>query len=237
MSERFSLRAKRIKGSGDRRSAVHVEFAKIIGCERCNRSTCSKLLRDNLENVPQPGYIGINYEQTGVLLIGQNPAVPGRLAETDRPYTAALRALRDDPTPETYGNLQEVLGQFIPDWPVHGDYFPLRECGLELADVAYFNFVRCRTAGNAKPNAALANSCRTYLERWLDLLKPNVVAFVGKWAYDNGKAACERRSIPCSFVNRDRSLSGSERQQNRSNVAASVMQNARTRRDQRRSRT
>jgi hypothetical protein len=183
-----------------------------------------------LENVPQPGYIGTNYGRTGVLLVGQNPGVPGRLADRDRPYTAALRTLRDDPTPQNYAKLQEVLSRFIRDWPVQGRYFPLKECGLELADIAYFNLVRCRTIDNAPPNAALTNSCRTHFDRWLDMLKPSVVAFVGKWAYDNAKAACERRNVPYSFVNRDRKLSGSERQKNRAEVAASVKQNARNNR-------
>ena len=105
------------------------------------------------ENVPQPGYIGVAYENTGILLVGQNPAIPpAKLQRKDKDYTAALRALRDAPTPKHYGELQAILDDFISTWPVKGQYFPLEECRLTLMDVAYFNFVRCRTM-SVKANA------------------------------------------------------------------------------------
>lgn len=55
--------------------AIIQVFCKIINCERCNPLTISMLLRDKLENLPQPGYIGSNYKSTRLLLIGQNPAI------------------------------------------------------------------------------------------------------------------------------------------------------------------
>ena len=108
-------------------------------------ATDRHLLRDAEEHVPQPGYIGSNYDARRVLLVGQNPAIPGVLAAADLPYTAALRPLRDEPSVARYRELSSVLESFVPRWPVHGSYFPLQECGLTLQDIAHCNIVRCRT--------------------------------------------------------------------------------------------
>jgi hypothetical protein len=98
-----------------------LEFAMMIKCSRCSKATDKNLLRDAGENVPQPGYIGPAYDRTRLLLVGQNPAVPPiQLVKRDKFYTAALRALRDDPTEQNYASLQSVLRDFIPTWPVHG---------------------------------------------------------------------------------------------------------------------
>ena len=37
------------------------EFAKVIACQAGSRQTNRNLLRDADENVPQPGYVGMNY--------------------------------------------------------------------------------------------------------------------------------------------------------------------------------
>jgi hypothetical protein len=42
-----------------------VEFARVIACIHCTTSQCPKLLRDELENIPQPGYIGSGYARRG----------------------------------------------------------------------------------------------------------------------------------------------------------------------------
>ena len=98
-------------------STVHwvSEFAKVVACTKCTRWTATQLLRDDEENVPQPGYIGARYANTRVMLVGQNPGVPNilALAVADRPYTQALRDLRDLPSEENYANLQNVLRKFI----------------------------------------------------------------------------------------------------------------------------
>jgi hypothetical protein len=161
------------------------------------------------------------------LLVGQNPASPNeRLLDADRIYTAALRALRDNETVESYSHLQGVLDDFIPTWPVHGQYFPLAECGLALEDIAYFNLVRCRTRRTGEkynpPNKTTAATCRTlHFERWLDLLKPRAVVFIGLWASQpdgGGKTACDARGIPSVAVNRSKSLKREELRSNRSAV-------------------
>ena len=193
-----------------------VEFAKVVACQACDRRIDRNLLRDTEENVPQPGYIGANYWKRRVLLIGQNPGTPKTLAEQDKPYTRALRQLRDSPTQEQYQALSVVLKRFIPTWPVHGNYFPLQDAGLSLDDIAYFNVVRCRTAADAKPGSkSVANCIKSHFTHWLDLLSPRVVVFIGKWASDKAAFEVQGRSIPFAFMNRQRSLSKPKRVANK----------------------
>ncbi len=199
------------------------EFAKVISCAACSHATDSNILRDADENVPQPGYVGVTYWRRRIALVGQNPGTPKTLELQDKPYTAALRKLRDTPTEANYHELDSVLQAFIPKWPVHGNYFPLDECGLSLQDIAYFNVVRCRTGDDAKPGVNTVNNCiRNHFGRWLDNLAPRVVVFIGKWAADHASQEVERRRIPFAFINRQRSLSSHERSENRAAVVKLV---------------
>jgi uracil-DNA glycosylase len=172
------------------------EFARVIACNACTRATDGNLLRDAEENVPQPGYVGTRYWTRRVLLVGQNPGTPKTLEVQDRPYTLALRRLRDTPTEAIYKELNSVLQQFIPQWPV-GNYFPLEESSLTLEDIAYFNLVRCRTRGDAKPGINTVTNClRAHFGRWLDQLSPRVVVFIGKWTADRAAPRRARSRAP-----------------------------------------
>lgn len=200
------------------------EFARIVACTNCSNSTSRKLLRDEAENVPQPGFIGSKYWTTRVALAGQNPAVlRARFASRDATYTAALRALRDAPDDGAMSRLNTVLLDFIPDWPIHGSYFPLRECGLDLQDIAYFNVVRCRTQRDSIPGAPVVRNCLGHFDRWLALLRPKLLVFIGKWAHDKAGHLAAPRGIPCTYMNRKRSLSSDGRAENRAQVIAFVL--------------
>ncbi len=197
---------------------LHLEFAKVISCVKCTKATDANLLRDDGENVPQPGYIGAGYERTKLLLVGQNPAIPpANLQQRDERYTAALRVLRNAPTIQHYAALQLILDDYIPDWPVHGQHFPLEDCHLKVVDIAYCNLVRCRMIRNDQgkyesPNICIATECRrTHFAPWLDMLKPKCVVFVGLWACRRGRTACHERGIPHTAVNRDWSLTPEEK--------------------------
>jgi hypothetical protein len=150
------------------------EFARVISCTRCDKLTCKDILRDAAENVPQPGFIGTRFHEKRILLVGQNPGVPNdNLAIKDRSYTAALRRVRDQTSVESFEHLQDVLKNFVPSWPVHGNYFPLQESGLTLDEIAYCNIVRCRTERNAQPSLRMVSVCtNNQLASWLDLLNP-----------------------------------------------------------------
>jgi uracil-DNA glycosylase len=199
------------------------EFRRVLTCTACSLATDPNVLRDSQENIPQPGYIGVHYWKHRVALIGQNPGTPKTLELEDRPYTAALRSLRDQPSESNYRELHAVLLRFVPKWPVHGRYFPLNDCHLSLDDIAYFNVVRCRTHIDAKPSANTVNRClNTHFGRWLDALAPRVVVFIGKWAADQAAGEVERRGIPFVFINRQRSLSSEKRTENRRAVVRLV---------------
>ena len=208
------------------RDDLPTEFARVVSCSRCTRAHSSKLLRDSSENVPQPGYVGRCYANTRLLLVGQNPGLcPSRFAERDAEYTRALRAVRDQPDEPTFEHLRGVLERFVPSWPIHGSYFPLSECGLQLEDIAYCNVVRCRTLGNAAPSTTVVAECvAAHFERWLDLLAPIAVVFLGTWAFRRGANAAAKRGIASSYVNRDRSLNNELRARNRAEVVAFVRQ-------------
>jgi uracil-DNA glycosylase len=206
-----------------------IEFAKVIRCAKCSKATDPNLMRDSDQHVPQPGYIGEGYGQTGLLLVGQNPGLPNvGLAAQDRDYTAALRALRDAPTEQQYARLQVTLYRFIQKWSVQNNYFPLMEFGLSLKDIAYLNLVRCRT-GDKAPNANTVKECRrTHFEPWLEMLNPTCVVFIGRWACEQGRNAVAARRIPYATIDRNRSLNSSQRIINRTEVAGFVRENLRS---------
>lgn len=198
-------------------------FFRILSCERCDQRTCRKILRDCSDNLPQPGFIGPRFEERRVLLVGQNPGVStSRQTSNDQKYHQALRRLRAEASSESWDELLRVLLAIIPTWPVNGNYFPLEEAELDLEQISYCNLVRCRTEKNSPPSVGMVQNCNEYFCTWLDLLKPRVVIFIGKWAHDWAARYVAERSIPCAFVNRRRVLSSVERLQNRKCVVALI---------------
>ena len=199
---------------------------EVIECSACADAGDCKILRDDLFNLPQPGYVGVNYESRRVLLLGQNPGVsPERFRQQDQTYAEALAAVADMPGPESMQRLQCVLEDIIPTWPVQNKYFPLDECGLRLSEIAYLNVVRCRTKGNTAPSSTMVANCtERHFTSWLDLLQPRVVVCIGKWAHDRVGRLLDQRGIPHRYMNRMRSLSSAERGENRKDVVACVRQ-------------
>jgi len=201
------------------------EFRRIYSCIECTSRTSTKLLRDSHDNLPQPGFIGQNYTQTGLILAGQNPGVcPPGLASEDAEYFRTLRKLRDKETPQVMSELMQVLHAFMHKWPIWRTYFPLKECGLELDDIAYFNVIRCRTIKNSAPGKGMIVNCLEHFERWVDLLHPKGIIFLGKRAFEIAGHIPRQRRILYDFINRKRSLSSTERTQNRARIVALVKQ-------------
>jgi uracil-DNA glycosylase len=204
------------------------EFAQVISCTRCTSITCKKILRDAQENVPQPGFIGDRFPEKRILLVGQNPGVPtAKTAFDDQKYMAALRRVRDQASIDSLSELQVILRRFVPTWPVCGSYFPLQESGLTLDEIAYCNIIRCRTEGNATPSHRMTSECiENHFARWLELLEPRAIIFIGKWAHHRGARFAADRHIPYDFMNRERSLPSTERLENRQRIAAFVRTHA-----------
>ena len=195
------------------------EFSRVISCDYCARNNYPKLLRDDSLNLPQPGYIGSHYQNTRVLLVGQNPGSPADPSAHDSEFTDTQVALRDKADVRSLTRHKSVLDRIMPKWAVVQNYFPLAECGLQLDDIAYINVVRCRTIKNAKPGRAITQACiNNHFIRWLDWLAPRVVVCIGKKAHDNVNSLLSSCRIPNGFINRWRSLSTTEREQNKKQV-------------------
>ncbi len=211
-------------------------FAEVISCDRC--VGYPKLLRDDYVNLPQPGYVGSNYTTTRVLLVGQNPAnTTGHDRDNiDTEYAEAFTTILNNPTVGSMKTLQTIQERRMPTWKVVTEYFPIAQCGLKLEDIAYTNVVRCRTVENATPGIQITRTCiSNHLVRWLDWLQPSVVVCIGKWAHDNIVELLEERRIPNGFMNRRRSLSRAERQENWAhivNLVRSVMHDKKLRTSQ-----
>lgn len=193
------------------------EFIRVIKCQTCQNSF---ILRDQSENIPQPGYIGKNYQQYRILLVGQNPGIcPPSMKSRDSVYMKALIELGENPTFLNYEKLYQILQDFIPDWPVNRNYFPLEECGLGLEDIAYCNVVRCRTDKNKTPSQKITENCiNEHLFKFVEAIDPQVIIFIGKWAYLQTNTLLKDRPSKMVFLNRDRSLSATERSANKQAV-------------------
>ncbi|MBI4774950.1 MAG: hypothetical protein HY788_12365 [Deltaproteobacteria bacterium] len=178
------------------------EFARIVSCEACTTRTSSNLLRDSGENVPQPGFIGRNYRPKGLVLVGRNPAVcKPEHREQDAAYTDVLRRLKRKPTPELKEELTVLLEDYMPKWWIIKK-FPFDECEVGLDDIAFFNVVRCRmTKDKHHPAQGVINNCRPHFERWLDLLEPGLLIFLGKWGYDRADDFVNPKKTQTSFIN------------------------------------
>ncbi len=197
----------------------HREFARVIACTRCGSSMDPYLLRDTRENVPQPGWVGAKYAEHRVLIVGQNPGAPNpgttnpQILKLDKRYTAALRDLRDKPSIRPYRKVAAILKDFIPCWTIRG-YFPLEACGLTMDDIAYFNVVRCRTKGNHKPRKVTFDACSEHFIRWIRLLQPRVIVFIGLLVHRHAAALADAEGIPHTYINKDYSLSSEGRRKN-----------------------
>lgn len=204
-------------------SELAEQFSNVINCRLCQNICVKNLLLDSDLNLPQPGYVGEDYLKSKVLLIGQNPGVSApSQSHNDIRYNKALDNLKI-PSNRAMTEMQSVLTQIIPSWPVAGKYFPLVDCQLELKDIAYFNLVRCRTKGNSPPNKRMTQMCvNSHVEDWLKFLKPRVVICIGKWSHDRISPKLDEIGIPHSYMNRMRSLSSEERKENKQRVVALV---------------
>lgn len=201
-------------------------FADVVKCDRCSATRFPELLRDSGENVPQPGFVGRDYERTCVMFVGANPGVSrksGPKARVDAEYTSALRAFRDSPNEVGYRHLDDTIRRVLPQWSVYRQYFPLAESRLELEQIAYCNLVRCRTVGNTDPSTDLFGECICrHFRAWLDLLDPRFVVFIGKKAQQYGESEIRRRHIPFDTINRSRRWSRAMRANNRTDVGNRV---------------
>ena len=58
----------------------------------------------------------------------------------------------------------------------------LRAAGLTREDVWLTNVVKCATVGNEQPTPRMKTTCRQFLQRELNILRPRLVITLGKYA-------------------------------------------------------
>jgi DNA polymerase len=58
-------------------------------------------------------------------------------------------------------------------------------CGMQRGDVYIFNILRCRPPGNRNPSPVEAANCREYLDRQLEIIRPEFICCLGAVAAQN----------------------------------------------------
>lgn len=137
------------------------------------------------------------------------------MGSRDLPYTAALRALRDRPEEAAYVESSRATGTFMREWSIFQRQVRLDDLGLAREEVAYLNVVRCRTRSDRAPSRRMLATCTDrHLARWLALLAPRAVVFLGEWARKHAARLFEAH-LPYATINRSRSRTKNEREADR----------------------
>lgn len=178
-------------------------FTSVTACARC---AAPAVLRDTDSNIPQPGWVGRRY--AGLMFIGQNPGarrVGAAQLAADIPYINALRTVDDAATLDRMHDVLKVSAEAFV-------YYRSFGFDVDMERVAYINAVRCRTSENAAPGKAVVQACRTHLARWLDVLAPRGVVYLGTFAEAHTSDLLLQRRIRYVSISRQRSLSAERRQ-------------------------
>ena len=120
------------------------------------RSTVASCRRCELHRHRTQTVFGVGSRDADWMIIGEAPG-----AEEDR---------RGEPFVGRAGKLLDEM---------------LRSVGLDRSSVFIANILKCRPPNNRDPAAEEATSCRAYLERQIELIKPKLILAVGRIAAQN----------------------------------------------------
>ncbi|MDE2361863.1 MAG: hypothetical protein KGM42_04220 [Hyphomicrobiales bacterium] len=145
------------------------------------------------DRLPQPGFVGLNYERGGLLLIGQNPGNDGvgkGLSRADQLQYQLLIRLRDAEDSEVVGaytELMNALGSTVmPSWKiVRNVVYPLLRAldGQTLNHIAYTNLVKFRTV-DSKFNRTIYDASWSATIDQINLLKPALIVALGAGTFN-----------------------------------------------------
>jgi hypothetical protein len=144
------------------------------------------------DQLPQPGYVGPDYEIGGLAFVSMNPG-GGRgigLGAEDLKQYKALERLRDDRESEARENFEAltlILQEIMPTWTITQRFvLPiLQQSGIAFSAISYFNLLKWRTSNSSKLGKLYDRSWTDHTSEQVSLLSPGVVIAIG---VDAGKA-------------------------------------------------
>jgi hypothetical protein len=137
--------------------------------------------------VPQFGFVGAQFRQHGVLLLGINPGngPDKNITPADAKMMPALKAFAASPTDRAFSVAQSAYLQVCESWPVWDRHCLaiLVALGLSANDIAYSNALPWRTASKSAFGPFTSERAATlYAGPLVQELSPRVVVAVGKKA-------------------------------------------------------
>jgi hypothetical protein len=146
--------------------------------------------RGEQDGLPQPGYVGRNYQLGGLTLIALNPG-PDRtgLGRADLEQYEALGRLKeadDDHVLARFEDLMSVLERVMLEWRIiqnKGLLEILASKQMTFADVAYTNIAKWRTIDDPRKRE-LDESWKLGTEEQFMLLRPSRVILLGQAVAD-----------------------------------------------------
>lgn len=150
---------------------------------------CESKHSDDL--LPQPGYVGKNYEPGGVMFIGMNPGSPQNEVERagDNEQLRIIESIRDcenDLCLENYEKLNHILYDIMRDWRPYKVYVEpiLHGTGLSLHDISYINLLKWRTMEGKSLTSLYKISWSLHTREQISILTPKLIIALGKGVYD-----------------------------------------------------
>jgi len=148
------------------------------------------------DSLPQPGYVGLEYERKGILLIGMNPGGKNssEISSNDEEQYFILKQIRSSSrgaTLESFDRLNEALSRTMPTWKLFNNYVRrhLDQCDTELVSVAYLNLLKWRTMNSSGLGSLCSISWEAHTQRQIELLQPSTIVCLGTGVarFVNGK--------------------------------------------------
>jgi hypothetical protein len=139
------------------------------------------------DRTPQFGYVGSNYAERRILLLGINPGNGLRNGRNDGD-AAVMPALYEfcaHPTIANFIRAQRKYEEVCSAWRLWGTECQalLADSGLRSSDVAFTNALPYRTGSVAAfPRAVAENAAKHYVASYITELKPKIIVSLGKRA-------------------------------------------------------
>jgi hypothetical protein len=189
------------------------------------RDEFKKILpRHKYDKLPQPGFVGFEYEPGGLLFLGMNPgsahATGGRGPRDEIFYQCLLDLLEVDDKYilEEFDKFNGYLLFCINKWKLFNNYIKpaLRRFETRLSSIAFLNILHWRTQSDVNPRRLYEINWNKYTRKQIEALQPGVIIVLGKnaakwfkekWAKENVVP-----DVVVEYITRERNISKKERE-------------------------